>query len=259
MQMPFEWRAACRRGEYSQPTVEVPRATGYAVANLVVMPRELALDFFLYAQRNPQPVPILEVTDPGDPILHTVAPGTDVRTDLPRYRVYRRGALVEEPTDIRRWWRDDLMAFILGCSCTVDVALAQRGVPIRSEDEGRGALFKTNIHTRPAGVFHGRLVVSVRPVPAEQVDLVADVTSRYPACHGAPVHIGDPGAIGIADLGRPDWGPPLRLQPGEVPVFHACGVTPQMAAIESGVDLVITHAPNHMLVTDMQAEDLMRL
>lgn len=258
LQTPSEWRSACRRGEYDQPTVEVPRTTGYAVGNLVVLPRELALDFFLYAQRNPQPVPILEVTDPGDPILRTVAAGADVRTDLPRYRVYQRGALVEEPTDIRHWWRQDLMAFILGCSCTIDVTLSRRGVALRTEEEGRGALFLTNIQTRPAGVFHGRLVVSVRPVPADQVDLVADITSHYPACHGAPVHIGDPGAIGIADLGRPDWGSPLYLRPGEVPLFQACGVTPQVAAIESGVDLVITHAPNHMLVLDVPAEEMMR-
>lgn len=252
-----EIRMLCRAGEFSGETVSVPPVCGYAVANLVALPRALALDFLIYAQRNPQACPVLAVTEPGKPVLGELAPGADLRTDLPRYRVYAHGALVAEVADVRSYWRDDVVGILLGCSCTVDQELRRRGVPIRDEAAGRDALFVTNRQTVPGGIFNGPLVVSVRPVPAPLVDTVAQVTARFPRCHGAPVHVGDPGALGIADLGKPDWGHPLRLADDEVPVFHACGVTPQTAALEARAELMITHAPSHMLVLDVAPEALM--
>lgn len=252
-----EIRELCRAGRFSGETVSVPLVSGLAVANLVVLPQALAHDFLVYADRNPQPCPILAMTDPGDPVLTELAPGADLRTDLPRYRVYQFGKLAAEVTDITPYWREDLVGILLGCSCTVDGVLRRHGVPIRTDTDGRDALFVTNRTTCPSGIFRGPLVVSVRPVPPELVATVVEITARFPRCHGEPVHIGDPAELGIADLKRPDWGHPLHLRPGEVAVFHACGVTPQMAALEARAELIITHAPNHMLVLDVAPEDLM--
>lgn len=252
-------RERCRRGEFTGQTVSVPPQMGFAVANLVALQKQLAFDFFLYAQRNPQACPILAVTEPGSPVLAELAPGADLRTDFSGYRVYRRGCLEAGTTDVSDYWDEQMVGFLLGCSCTVDHVLRERGVPLRSEAEGRDALFLTNRATRAGGIFRGPLVVSVRAVPEEHVATVVEVTGRFPRCHGGPVHIGDPSVLGIRDLQQPDWGHGLSLRPGEVPIFHACGVTPQMAALESGAELVITHAPSHMIVLDAAPADLMDL
>jgi uncharacterized protein YcsI (UPF0317 family) len=224
-------------------------APGYTQANLIAVPADWAYDMLLFAQRNPKPCPVLDVTDVGSP--HTVlAPGADLRTDLPRYRVWLDGTLTGEPEDATPYWRDDLVAFLIGCSFTFEFALADAGVPLR---HGRNvAMYVTDRACRPAGRLHGPMVVSLRMVPAEHVDTAVRVTALMPAVHGAPVHVGDPAAIGIDDLGRPDFGDTPVGEPGDVPVFWACGVTPQAALMASRPPFAITHAPGHMFVTDVR-------
>ncbi|GGL34475.1 putative hydro-lyase [Phycicoccus endophyticus] len=228
--------------------------TGWTQANLLAVPRELAYDVLLFAQRNPTPCPILDVLDPGEvsgPLLDG-----DVRTDLPAYRVYVEGELVEETPEVTRWWRPDLVAFLVGCSFTFEAALAEGGVPVRHVEQGRNVpMYVTDRRCRSAGSMSGPLVVSMRPVPADRVADAVSITARYPAVHGAPVHVGDPAALGIADLDRPDFGEPVRLSDGDVPVFWGCGVTPQAAVMESRPTLAIAHAPGHMLVTDARDAD----
>ncbi|TMQ31800.1 MAG: putative hydro-lyase [Planctomycetota bacterium] len=232
-------------------------AMGYVQANLVIVPRELAFDFLLFCHRNPKPCPLLDVTEPGSPEPRRVAPGADLRTDLPRYRVYRHGELVEEPADLRSWWRDDLVGFLLGCSFTFENALLRAGVPVRHLETGCNVpMYRTNLPCTPAGVLHGPMVVSMRPLtPAQTVKAVA-VCSHYPRAHGAPIHFGSPEAIGIRDLDRPDFGDSVEVRPGEVPVFWACGVTPQAVAMEVKPSLLITHKPGHMFVTDLRDVEL---
>ena len=243
---PVEARSRFRGGLVT-PTAGWCR--GFAQANLVAVPRDLAYDFLLFAQRNPKPCPVLDVLDAGEvsgPILDG-----DVRSDLPAYRVYVDGELVEETPDARSWWREDLVSFLVGCSFTFEDALLEEGVPVRHLEQGCNVpMYRTSRPCRPAGSLAGPLVVSMRPVPAEQVADAVRVTSRYPAVHGAPVHVGDPAALGIADLSAPDFGDPVELRTGEVPVFWACGVTPQAVVMQSRPPLAIAHAPGHMLVTD---------
>lgn len=226
-------------------------ATGYTQANLVVLPREWAFDMLLFGQRNPAPVPLLDVTDPGS-VRTSLAPEADLRTDLPRYRVWRDGELVDEPTDVVELWREDLVSFLIGCSFSFESALMDAGVPVRNIEQGRNvSMYRTNIECRPAGRLSGPLVVTMRPVPARQVPTAVQVTARMPAVHGAPVQVGSPGTLGIADLTVPDFGDAVSLEPGDVPVFWACGVTPQAALMASRPPFAITHAPGHMFVTDV--------
>jgi uncharacterized protein YcsI (UPF0317 family) len=232
-------------------------AAGYVQANLVVVPRDLAFDFLLFCHRNPKPCPLLDVTEPGSAEPHFVAPGSDLRTDLPRYRVYEHGKLVDEPTNLDRWWRGDLVAFLLGCSFTFENALVEAGLPVRHVEMGRNVpMYRTNISCRPAGRFHGPMVVSMRPMTPGQALAATRVCARYPRAHGSPTHLGDPAAIGIRDLDRPDFGDSVEVRPDEVPVFWACGVTPQAVAMEVRPPLLITHAPGHMFVTDLRDTDL---
>ncbi|GAA1910882.1 putative hydro-lyase [Nocardioides lentus] len=224
---------------------------GWTQANLVAVPADLAYDVLLFAQRNPKPCPVIDVSEPGATSL-SVLDG-DVRTDLPAYRVHVDGELVAEVDDATAHWREDLVTFLIGCSFTFEDALAQAGVPVRHVEQGRNVpMYRTTLPTRPAGRLHGPLVVSMRPVPAHRVADAVRVTSRYPAVHGAPVHVGDPAALGIADLDRPDHGDPVDVRPGEVPVFWACGVTPQEAIAASRPPYAITHAPGHMAITDVR-------
>jgi uncharacterized protein YcsI (UPF0317 family) len=232
-------------------------ALGVVQANLVVVPRDLAFDFLLFCQRNPQPCPLLDVTDPGSAEPHGVAPGADLRTDLPRYRVYHYGVLLDEPLDLWDWWRDDLVCFLLGCSFTFENALLQAGIPMRHIEQGRNVpMYRTSIPCRPAGAFHGPMVVSMRPLTPAHAELAARICQRFPRAHGAPVHVGDPAAIGIRDLDHPDFGEAVEVRPGEVPVFWACGVTPQAVALEARPPLLLTHSPGHMFVTDVRDSDL---
>jgi uncharacterized protein YcsI (UPF0317 family) len=241
-------RARYRAGLAAPTSGEAP---GFTQANLVVLPRDWAYDMLLFGQRNPQPVPLLDVTDAGS-VRTVLAADADLRTDLPRYRVWRDGELVDEPTDVTDLWTDDLVAFLIGCSFSFETALLDAGVPVRNIEQGRNvSMYRTNRPCRPAGRLSGPLVVSMRPVPAELVATAVQVTARMPQVHGAPVHVGTPSSLGIADLGRPDFGDPVEMAEGDVPVFWACGVTPQAALMASRPPLAITHAPGHMFVTDV--------
>jgi uncharacterized protein YcsI (UPF0317 family) len=250
-----EVRRRARSGELTGPTPGL--ALGHVQANLVVVPRELAFDFLLFCHRNPKPCPLLDVTEPGLAEPRLVAVGADLRSDVPCYRVYRDGELVEEPRDLSKWWRDDLVGFLLGCSFTFESALLQAGVPVRHIEAGCNVpMYRTNIACRPAGTFRGPMVVSMRPLTAAQAVKAVEVCARFPRAHGVPVHFGDPAAIGIRDLDRPDFGDPVAIRAGEVPVFWACGVTPQAVAMEVRPPLLITHKPGHMFVTDLRDTEL---
>jgi uncharacterized protein YcsI (UPF0317 family) len=226
-------------------------ATGFAQANLIAVPADWAYDVLLFTQRNPKPCPVLDVTDAGG--HHTeLAPGADLRTAIPRYRIWRDGALVGEPADATPFWRDDLVSFLIGCSFTFEGALAAAGVPLRHADQGRNVpMFVTDRECRPAGRVHGPLVVSMRWIPEDLVPTATRVSALMPAVHGSPIHAGDPAALGIADPSTPDFGDPVEPEDGDVPVFWACGVTPQAALMASKPPFAITHAPGHMFVTDV--------
>jgi uncharacterized protein YcsI (UPF0317 family) len=232
-------------------------APGFAQANLVILPRDWADEFLLFCQRNPKPCPLLEVLDPGEPVPRRTAPTADVRSDLPKYRVWRNGELADEPADVTALWQDDFVTFLIGCSFTFEAALLRAGVPVRHIDLGVNVpMFRTNIPCVPAGRFHGPLVVSMRPItPADAIRAV-QITSRYPSVHGAPVHLGLPERIGIADVSQPDFGDPVPVRDGELPVFWACGTTPQAALMQAKPPLAITHSPGCMFVTDVSDESL---
>jgi uncharacterized protein YcsI (UPF0317 family) len=248
-------RAACRAGELTGPTPGL--ALGFVQANLVLLPRDWAFDFLLFCQRNPKPCPLLDVTEPGDPEPRGVAPGADLRTDLPAYRVWEHGELVEEPTDVRRHWRDDLVGFVIGCSFTFENALQEAGVPVRHIEENVNVpMYRTNIPCRPAGRYSGPMVVSMRPLTPAQAVRATQVCGRFPRAHGTPVAFGDPAALGIRDVAKPDYGDPVTIRAGEVPVFWACGVTPQAALLQSRPPFAITHKPGHMFLTDLRDTDL---
>lgn len=245
---PAEARAAFRAG-LVRPTCGIAR--GHAQANLMILPREQAFDFLLFAQRNPKPCPLLEVMEAGitEPVT---APGADIRTDAPLYRVWRDGELVAEAPDITEYWRDDLVTFVIGCSFTFEFPLMDAGIPVRHIEAGRNVpMYDTSIACRPAGAFRGDMVVSMRGIPARQVADACRISGYYPSVHGAPVCVGDPAAIGITDLEHPDYGDAPILEPGDVPVFWACGVTPQAVAMASKPPFAITHAPGHMFITDV--------
>ncbi len=247
---PKEIRADIRSGKWRGVTAGL--APGYVQANLAILPQGFAYDFLLFCQRNPRPCPLIEVTDTGSPEPAGVALGADVRTDLPKYRIYRDGELTDEVTDITPFWRDDLVAFLLGCSFTFEWALLEAGVRLPHIEQGKNvAMYRTSVECHPAGRFHGPMVVSMRPIPSPLVPKAVTVTARFPNAHGAPVHIGDPRALGIEDLARPDWGDPQPFGPGDVPVFWACGVTPQSVALVSKPPFMITHSPGHMFITDL--------
>jgi len=223
--------------------------------NLAILPKDVAAEFAAFCTRNPKPCPIIEITPPGDPEPARSAPGADLRTDVPGYRVYRNGELSERRADIRELWRGDLVTFLLGCSFTFEHALVEAGIPPRNvELDVNVSMFISSIACVPAGRFHGPMVVTMRPIPRARVDLVRELSGRYPHAHGAPIHVGDPKTIGIADLGRPDYGDPVPIHAGEIPVFWPCGVTPQAVAQRARVELMITHEPGQMFVTDLPRE-----
>jgi len=247
-------RAACRGGKWTAPTPGL--AMGFVQANLVVLPKDWAFDFLLFCQRNPKPCPLLDVTEPGDPEPRSCASGADIRLDVPRYCVFQDGALTESPTDINKYWRPDLVAFIIGCSFTFENALLAAGIPVRHIEQNRNVpMYRTNIACKTAGRFRGPLVVSMRPLTPEAAIRATQICSRFPRAHGAPVHFGDPAAIGIRDIAKPDYGDAVDIREGEIPVFWACGVTPQAAVAEAKPPLAITHSPGHMFLTDLKDSD----
>ena len=247
-------RGACRGGLLTGQTSGL--ADGFVQANLVILPREFADDFRLFCERNPQPCPLLDVTEPGSPVPTAVAAAADLRTDLPQYRVWEDGKVVAEPTDIRDRWRDDFVSFVIGCSFTFERRCCSAGIPVRHLEMGCNvSMYRTNVRCKPAGRFEGPLVVSMRPLkPADAIRAV-QITSRYPDVHGAPVHLGFPEQIGIADLSQPDYGDAVPIAADELPVFWACGVTPQAVLMAAKLPFAITHKPGCMFVTDLRDED----
>jgi uncharacterized protein YcsI (UPF0317 family) len=248
-------RQRVRRSEITGHTSGL--AAGCVQGNVVILPQALAADFLRFCQLNPKPCPVLAVGAPGDPALPSLGTDIDMRSDVPRYRVFRKGELVEEPTDIGHLWRDDLVTFILGCSYSFEWALLEDGLTMHHMTLGKNVpMFRTNVQTAPAGPFHGPLVVSMRSFkPADAIRAV-QITSRFPGVHGAPVHIGLPQQIGIHDIGKPDWGDTVDVPADELPLFWACGVTPQAVVAEAKPEFCITHAPGSMLVTDLKNSQL---
>ncbi len=247
---PARARALIRGGGWERPTTGL--CLGYLQANLVVLPQELAGEFLAVCDANPRPMPLLDFTVPGDPHPRRVAPEADLRTDLPRYRVFRCGEPVAEVTDICDLWGRDSVAFLLGCSFTAEGSLVEAGVRLRHLELGLSVpMWRTTLQVQPVGRFRGPVVVSMRPIHREQLELAQRVTAELPLAHGSPLHIGDPAAIGICDLAHPDWGDPILPLEDEVPVFWACGVTPQALITSARPELAITHAPGHMFITDV--------
>lgn len=252
---PAAVRAQIREGNFTGQTSGL--CNGYAQANLVTLPRDIAYDFLLFTQRNPRPCPLLEVSDTGSRLLQQIAPGADIATDLPKYRIYEHGVLTGEYTDVVKFWRKDFVSFLIGCSFSFEGELLAADVPVRQIEEGKNVpMYNTNIPCKPAGIFHGNLVVSMRPIPYELIPKAVLITGQMPRVHGAPIHIGAPEAIGITDLEHPDYGEMVTIRPGEVPVFWPCGVTPQNIIMSSRPEFVITHAPGHMLITDVKNVNL---
>lgn len=248
-------RSLIRKGEITGPTAGM--CAGYAQANLVILKKELAYDFLLFATRNPKSCPLLEVTDMGERGLKHMASDCDIATDFPKYRIYEKGIMTGEHTDISSFFRPDFVSFLIGCSFSFEGELMEAGIGIRHvEEHSNVPMYKTNIPCVPAGIFSGNMVVSMRPIPYRQVVKAVMVTGAMPKVHGAPIHIGNPEAIGISNISNPDYGDPVTIKEGEVPVFWPCGVTPQAVIEHAKPDFVITHAPGHMLITDVKNSDL---
>lgn len=251
---PQDVRKMIRDGKWDRPTSGM--CEGYVQANLVVLSKDLAYDFLVFAQRNPKPCPILDVTEPGQTEPKLIAPGANIASDIPRYRIWKNGELADEVTDVTKYWRDDLVGFLTGCSFSFEGALLQSNIEVRHITCGRNVpMYITNIQCQPAGRLSGPTVVSMRPIPAAQVPKAVLCTGRFPAVHGAPIHIGDPAAIGIKDITKPDFGDAPEIRPGELPVFWACGVTPQAVIMAAKPDFAITHAPGHMFIADLRDSD----
>ncbi len=254
---PEKVRKKIREGEITGPTPGY--AGGYAQANLLIIPEEYAFDFSLFAFRNPKPCPILDILEEGKFRPPTTS-GADIRTDLPKYRIYEKGELSEETSDIRNHWQDDLVTFLLGCSFTFERALLENNIPVRHIEEDKNVpMYVTDIDCNSAGIFSGHMVVSMRPLPGGLISRAVEITSEYPNVHGAPIHIGAPEEIGIDDIERPDFGDTVTIKENEIPVFWACGVTPQVAVMENKLPFVITHSPGHMFITDIRNRDLKNL
>jgi uncharacterized protein YcsI (UPF0317 family) len=248
-------RAMIARGEWRKPTSGL--AQGFTQANVVILPKKYAFDFLLFCTRNSQPCPVIDVCECGVTAPPLAGPQADIRIHVPRYRIFRNGELEREADNILPDYTDDMVTFLLGCSFTFEQELLENGVPVRHIDLDRNVpMYITNRNCRPAGIFSGPMVVSMRPMPAALVDRAIAITAKYPRAHGAPVHVGDPAAIGIRDIQQADFGDPPEIRPGEVPVFWACGVTPQMAIRQARPDFVITHAPGYMFITDIRDKDL---
>ncbi|WP_082233288.1 putative hydro-lyase [Halobacillus massiliensis] len=226
----------------------------YLQANLITLPKEYAFDFLLFCQRNPKPCPIIDVLEPGE--YQPRVAEADIRTDLPKYRIYKNGKLSEEVYDIKKYWREDFVTFLIGCSFTFEKALLDEGIRLLHQEQQRVVpMYKTNIPCESAGCFEGNMVVSMRALTPEEADRAVDITNNFQTSHGGPVHIGKPEEIGIKDLDKPDYGQSVDFNKEErIPVFWACGVTPQNVCLQAKPEIVISHAPGHMLITDQLEE-----
>jgi uncharacterized protein YcsI (UPF0317 family) len=255
---PVAMRHACRDGSFDGPTSG--HAPGFVQGNLMILPADAASDFLRFCQLNPKPCPIIGMSEPGDPHIPQLGADFDIRTDLPRYRVWNNGEPIADPHDVKTHWRKDLVTFVIGCSHSFEEALIEDGLTIRHIEQGTTVpMFRTSIQCAPAGPFKGPMVVSMRPfTPADAIRAI-QITSRFPAVHGAPVHIGLPERIGIADITKPDYGDASPVAAGELPVFWACGVTPQAVIAAAKVPFAITHGPGKMIVTDLRNSRLAAL
>ena len=252
--IPKDFWEAVRGGKFNKPTSGVSH--GYAQANLVILPKKYALDFMIFAQRNPKPCPIIDILEVGE-ITPPLSKGADIRQDIPKYRIYQEGVLVSEEEDIRDLWREDFVSFLLGCSFTFESALLEEGISIKHIEQSKNvAMYKTNIACKEAGIFRGNMVVSMRPIKGRDITKVVEITSKFPEVHGAPIHIGNPEEIGIQDIDNPEYGDAISIGKDEIPVFWACGVTPQLLALNEKPEIMITHAPGYMFVTNIKNEDL---
>jgi len=252
---PSQVRGLIRKGEITSPTAGM--CGGYAQANLVILPKDMAYDFLLFAQRNPKSCPILEVLEAGERSIRYMAKDADIATDIPKYRVYENGVLTGEYTDITRYWKDDFVSFLIGCSFSFEEELLESNITVRHiEEQCNVPMYMTNIPCESAGIFSGNMVVSMRPIPYQDIPKAVSVTASMPRVHGAPIHIGDPAFIGIENIDQPDFGDKVTIKKGEVPVFWPCGVTPQAALMASKPAFAITHAPGHMFITDVKNVEL---
>jgi len=252
---PKEARMLFRKGDKSYITANWCR--GYVQAGLVILPEEDAYDFLLFCMRNPKPCPILDVTEKSSPEPKFIAPDADIRYDFPSYRVYKKGIAIDEPKDISAYWNDNMVGFLIGCSFSFEDALMKDGIPMRHIEAGTNTgVYNTSIECRSAGRFSGNVVVSMRPIPGQLVPRAITITSRLPSVHGSPIHVGDPRVIGIKDLYKPEWGDPPIIEEGDVPVYWACSVTPQVVALKSKPEIMITHLSANMLLTDIFTESL---
>ncbi len=252
---PSEVRSLIRSGEITEQTSGM--CGGYAQANLCILPKNLAYDFLLFCMRNPKPCPILEVGDTGSPAIKKMATNADVRTDFPKYRIWKNGVLEKEVCDISEYWRDDFVYFLIGCSFSFEAELLDAGIPVRHIEEGKNVpMFNTNLKLESAGIFGGNMVVSMRPIPHDMVVKAVNVTAAMPRVHGAPIQIGSPEQIGIENILLPDYGDSVTIKDNELPVFWPCGVTPQNAVMNSKPPIAITHAPGHMFITDVKNSSL---
>ncbi|WP_419961984.1 putative hydro-lyase [Psychrobacillus sp. BM2] len=252
---PSNIRELIRTGKITGPTAGMSK--GYTQANLAILKKEYAYDFLLFCQRNPKSCPLIDVTDIGSFTPNSIAKDADIRTDIPKYRIYKDGEYSEEVADITDYWEDDMVAFLIGCSFTFETPLLEAGIPIRHIEENCNVpMYKTNIPCVKAGIFEGPTVVSMRPMSSADAIRAVQITSRFPEVHGTPIHIGDPSQIGISDLTKPDFGDSVTIKDGEIPVFWACGVTPQAVAMQSKPSIMITHAPGCMFISDLKDEKL---
>lgn len=252
---PEEIRECIRKEKWIGPTTGI--ALGFVQANLVIIPEKLALEFIIFCQRNHSACPILEITEPGIASLNYLAKNVDIRTDLPKYRVYKKGVLMDEPLNIIDYWRSDFVSIFIGCSLSFEKALTDSNIPLRHlECKKNGAIYISSIKCNPTGMFRGNMAVSLRPIPRHQLIRTIQITSRFYNAHGAPVHIGDPDLIGIKNLDEVYYGDPPIFKENDVPVFWACGVTPQVVASESKPEIMITHSPTHLFVSDIKDTEI---
>ncbi|MDA8747203.1 putative hydro-lyase [Litoreibacter sp.] len=243
-------RAEIRSGRYARHTAGL--SAGKLQCNLAILPEAVALDFLRFCQRNPKPCPVVGVSDTGNPFLPTLGHDIDIRTDVPRYRIFRDGKFTDEVTDIAALWRDDLVTVALGCSFTFENALIANNIPVRHIEQDKTVpMYRTDIALTPAGVFAGEMVATMRPIHKSRVEDAYTISAAFPHAHGAPIAFGDPAQIGISDLNAPDWGDPIEIRDDEIPVYWACGVTPQNVLLNAKLPMCITHAPGHMLIADV--------
>lgn len=254
-QTPLSVRLGCRSGAITGPTAGM--APGYVQGNLAVLPQELANEFLRFCHANPKPCPVIGMSEPGSFKVPTLGEDLDIRTDFPGYLVWKDGKVIADTTDVSEFWRDDLVAFVIGCSHSFEEALLQEGLPLRHIDQGtKVPMFRTSVRCTPVGRFSGRMVMSMRPLTPANAIRAIQITTRFPSVHGAPMHVGLPELIGVADVMKPDFGEPVEVRDDELPVFWACGVTPQSVLMDSKPDFAITHAPGCMLVTDKRNTEL---